>query len=556
MRLAPLRWLASLLCIGFASCTSSEGGGETRNGGGTLVVTVPAEPSTLFPPLVTGVQGMPIIGVIFDRLAEIGDALETFGDRGFTPRLATAWRWAPDSLSIAFTVDSTARWHDGQPVTAEDVRYTFRVYTSDSLAVDVKSLLGNIDSVSVGDPRTATFWFKRRMPRQFYDATYHMFVLPSHLLDTIAMAKLESAAFGRAPVGSGRFRFVRWDPGQRIEVLADTANFRGSAQLDRVIWSIAPDFSASTMRLTAGDADFLEMLRPENLTEIARVPSLRILENRALGYSFLGFNLRDPANRSRPNVLFADVRVRRALTMAVDRERLVRNVFDSLGMVGLGPAPRALIPDTTAFTPLPYNVAAAGALLDSAGWRDHDGDGIRDRNGIPLAFSIHIPSSSVSRQRYGVLLQEQFRLIGVKATPLTLENNAWSNAVYERFAFDTYLGGWQTSPGLVGVRQVWTSRGSGNAGLYENAVFDAHVDSALATFDPTASRRSWARVFQQIHDDAPAIWLYEQRTMAAISHRFVTTPLRADAWYAGLADWRVDPALRIDRDRIGRGTPP
>jgi peptide/nickel transport system substrate-binding protein len=63
-------------------------------------------------------------------------------------------------------------------------------------------------------------------------------------------------------------------------------------------------------------------------------------------------------------------------------------------------------------------------------------------------------------------------------------------------------------------------------------------------------------VFQEIHDDAPAIWLYEQRTMSAISRRFVTTPLRADAWYAGLADWRVDPALRIDRDRIGRGTPP
>jgi len=178
-----------------------------------MIVTVPAEPSTLFPPLLSGTQGAAIVGVLFDRLAEIGDGLETYGDRGFQPRLATSWSWSNDSLSIAFALDSLARWHDGQPVTAEDVRYTFRVYTSDSLVVELRSLLGNIDSVSVRDPRTAIFWFKRRMPRQFYDATYHMYMLSSHLLDTIPMSALESAPFGRHPIGTGRFRFARREPG-------------------------------------------------------------------------------------------------------------------------------------------------------------------------------------------------------------------------------------------------------------------------------------------------------------------------------------------------------
>lgn len=556
MRLSRTRWLSGLLSFTLAACD----GGDTRpavdrDTGGTMIVTVPAEPSTLFPPLMSGTQGAAIVGVVFDRLAEIGDQLETYGDRGFAPRLATEWTWSADSLSIAFALDSLARWHDGQPVTAEDVRYTFRVYTSDSLVVEVKSLLGNIDSVSVRDPRTAVFWFKRRMPRQFYDATYHMYVLPSHLLDTIPMASLERASFGRHPVGTGRFRFARWEPGQRIEIIADTANSRGRAKLDRVIWSIAPDFGASTVKLFAGEADFLEQLRPENLAQVARTPTLRLIDNRALSYGFLGFNLRDSKDQARPNPLFADLRVRRALHMAVDRERLVRNVFDSLGMVALAPAPRALIPDTGAFKQLPFDATAAKALLDSAGWRDSDHDGVRDRNGVSLAFNILIPSSSTSRQRYAVLLQEQYRAIGVKATPQVLENNAWSDAV-DRHAFDAYLGAWQPSPGLVGLTQTWASRGSSNAGRYDSPVFDALLDSALTTFDATASRRYWARAFQQIDDDVPAVWLYEQRSPVAIHRRFITTPLRADGWFVGLSDWRVDPAQRIDRDRIGLGTPP
>ncbi len=555
MRFPQIRWLAGLLGVSFAACTGGERpatGGET---GGTMIIAVPAEPTTLFPPLVTGTQGGAIVGVLFDRLAEIGDALETYGDRGFQPRLASSWTWSADSLSIAFALDSMARWHDGQPVRAEDVRYTFRVYTSDSIAVELKSLLGNIDSVSVRDPRTAVFWFKRRMPRQFYDATYHMYVLPAHLLDAIPMAKLESAPFGRNPVGSGRFRFARWEPGQRIELIADTANARGRAKLDRVIWSIAPDFGSATVKLFAGEADMLENLRPENLAQVTRTPSLRLVDNRTLQYGFLGFNLRDTNDRSRPHPVFGDPLVRRALHLAVDRARLVRNVYDSLGLVALAPAPRALIPDTAAFTQVPYDVAAATALLDSAGWRDSDRDGIRDRNGVSLAFDILVPNSSPPRQRYAVLLQEQYRAIGVKATPKVLEINALIDAI-EGKRFDSYMGGWQTSPGLVGLTQTWASRGSSNAGSYDSPVFDALLDSALTTFDPTASRRYWARAFQQIVNDVPAVWLYEQRSPVAIHRRFLTTPLRADGWFVGLADWRVDPAQRTDRDRIGLGTPP
>jgi peptide/nickel transport system substrate-binding protein len=240
--------------------------------------------------------------------------------------------------------------------------------------------------------------------------------------------------------------------------------------------------------------------------------------------------------------------------MAVDRERVVRNAYDSLGLVALAPAPRALIPDTTAFSGVAFDLAKARALLDSAGWTDSDNDGVRDRNGAPLAFDMLVPNSSASRQRLAVLLQEQFKAIGAKATPQVLEINTLVERV-DGQRFDTYTGGWGSSPGLVGMRQTWTSTGDGNAVRYQNAAFDAAVDSALTTFDRDASRRLWARAFQLILDDAPAIWMAEPRVPMALHRRFIVPTLRPEGWYANLAEWRVDPAQRIDRDRIGLAGP-
>lgn len=546
--------VALLACALISACAGGDKAApDAGDTGGTLVVVMP-EPSTLFPPQVVGTQGGAVISTLFDRLAEIGPALSTFGDTGFAPRLASRWSWSADSLSIAFTLDSAARWHDGAPVRAADVAYTFGVYTNDAVGSTVASLLSNIDSVSVRDERTAVFWFKRRTPQQFYDATYPMYILPAHLLGGIPMDSVGRSAFARNPVGTGRFRFARWDAGARIEIVADTANARGRAKLDRVIWSFVPDMGAATVRLFAGEADFLEAVRPENLAQLEQAPSLRMVVNPSFTYNYLALNQRDPADSTKPHPVFGDSLVRRALSMAVDRERLVRNVLDTLGVVSLGPAPRTLMPDTAAFTQLPYDPNAAKALLDSAGWRDGNNDGVREKNGRDLTFEMIAPNSSPTRSRFVVLLQEQYRAIGVKASPLLLDINTLQERLPQK-RFDSYLGGNSANPGLVGIRQSWMSNGEDNDLKYRSPVFDAYADSALSTFDLAKSRVYWARAFQQAVNDAPAIWLFEQRTPAVLHRRVIIPPLRADGWYYNLADWRVDPAQRIDRDKIGLSAP-
>jgi peptide/nickel transport system substrate-binding protein len=136
--------------------------------------------------------------------------------------------------------------------------------------------------VAARDSLTAVFWFAKRSPMQFYDAVNAMSILPAHLVGDATGPALRSAAIARAPVGSGRFRFVRWNAGASIEVAADTANYRGRPGLDRVIMTVAPDFNTAFARLVGGEADFIEQVPPPNLEQIAADTTLRLLLNRGL----------------------------------------------------------------------------------------------------------------------------------------------------------------------------------------------------------------------------------------------------------------------------------
>ncbi len=142
--------------------------------GGTVLIGLIGEPKTLLPPLVSSEHEQAVMEVLHDRLADIAPTLDVDDDRGFTPRLASAWTWANDSLSIRFTLDPRARWHDGTPVTGADVARTYALYTNPAVGSYVANLLANIDSVTTPDAATATFWFRRRAPQQFYDAVHHM----------------------------------------------------------------------------------------------------------------------------------------------------------------------------------------------------------------------------------------------------------------------------------------------------------------------------------------------------------------------------------------------
>ena len=548
------RLLCALLlcaCVG----TESQSGKST---GGTLVISAGGDPDILVPALLSNVQAAEIVDQVYDRLANIGDSLNILNDAGFTPRLADHWTWSQDSLSIAFHIDPLAKWHDGTPVRSNDVRFTFQSTTDSALGSGIKALIANIDSVATPDSATAVFWFHTRTPQQFYDATFQMPIIPEHIWKGVPPSAWRGSEQARHPIGSGQFRFVRWIPGAAVELAADTANYRGSPRLNRVIWSIAPDFNTAVTRFLSGETDFFEALRRENLPEVAKHPELRLKPYRGLAYIFAQFNLRDPVNHARPHPIFGNRELRRALTMATDRANLVRSVYDSLANPALGPTVRAYPTTDPNLAQIPFDLARARQILDSLGWRDVNGDGIRERNGRPLQFSLAVPNTSKARVQLAVLLQEQLRQAGVKVDVEQLDFPVLIERQRKR-AFDATIGQWSTQPSPGSIRGTWGTAGSrassgSNYSSYENPVFDANVDSALASFNPAARKAYFTKAYDTIIQDAPAIWLAEPLPTVGYHSRLQLAPLRSDAWWAHIADWWIPSDKRIPRDNAPAGT--
>ena len=150
--------LASVIAL--AACTSKETAttSSASETGGTLIIPTLGDAHDVFPPYVNELIGRTVQDMVFDRLAEIDSMLTTVGDKGFSPRIAKSWTWAPDSMSIAFSIDPRARWQDGKPILASDVRYTFNVFTDPKVGSPVAPTLENLDSVTVRDSLTAVVW--------------------------------------------------------------------------------------------------------------------------------------------------------------------------------------------------------------------------------------------------------------------------------------------------------------------------------------------------------------------------------------------------------------
>ncbi len=553
-RPAWTRALRVLVPAALAACQTPERTGRTGIDGGTIVISAGTDADVFFPPTTVNPTSVQVDGQVFEHLAEPGEELNTIGDAGWTGRLATSWTWGRDSLSIAFHLDPAAHWHDGRPVRARDVLFTYRLYVDPQVGSSVAPLLQNIDSVTATDSTTAVFWFKHRSPQQFFDAAFQMRILPEHLLADIPRPRLQTSEFARHPIGSGPYRFVRWVPRQLVELEADTSYHRGRPHIDRLIWSIAPDPNAAFLRLLSGDADVVEYLRPPDIEQLAKHPELKAVRYPSLAYVYLLFNERDPAHPARPHPVFGNREVRRALTMAVDRPRLVRAVLDTLADVAVGPLTRAIPGYDSTIAQIPYAPDSAKRLLDALGWRAGP-DGIRRRGGQPLRFAIAVPSSSTPRVRSAVLLQQMFKAVGADVTIDQMDFPTHFQRM-QAGQFDASVFAFMSDGNPSTIRQSWSvaaarTKDGDNYGSYENPRFDALIDTAAMQMDPVRANAYYRRAYEVLLADAPAVWLYEPATFAGMHRRVVPVGMRADAWWANLDRWYIPADQRIPRDRIG-----
>jgi peptide/nickel transport system substrate-binding protein len=549
-----MRSSVSLIAIAalLTACSGDKSASSSSASGGTVILALSGDAISIYPPSIIDLTGRLVQDQVFDRLAEIGQDLNTIGDKGFSPRLAQRWTWARDSMSIAFSIDPRARWHDGKPVTASDVRFSLNAFKDPKFESPVAALVTNIDSVHVQDSLTAVFWFKKHTPEQFYDAAYQVIVMPEHVYGGIPADQMRTSPVARNPIGSGRFRFVRWEPSVQMELIADTSNYRGRSKLDRIVITPTPEASAGATKLMAGTADLMDNFPLPRAGELDTSSVARKMVWANFGGVFLALNPNARKSKSAPHPIFSDRQTRRALSMAVDRVSMLKNVFGADGRLSHGPFSASSPYADTTLHPLAYDTTAAKAAFDSAGWRVGP-NGIRAKSGRPLRFSITVPPSP-TRTQYAQLLQAELKKVGVQVDidavdPKTLAERQNSQD------YDALMASFVADPSASSLRQNWGTEGIGPDGQnflkYSNKKFDALLDTATQSFDPATRRRYTSRAFQTILDDAPAIFLYDLFVLQGLNRRIVTAPMRTDEWWANLADWTIAPGKQIDRDKIG-----
>jgi peptide/nickel transport system substrate-binding protein len=552
----PRRYrLTSCLIVALSITAACERrGGCTGSYCGTVIDAAIGEPPTLLPTSTDEIVARDIGEQLFLKLADVGMSLNTAGDEDFQPLLAERWEW-DGPMTLVFHINPAARWQDGQRVSAADVAFTFDAYTDSAVASPFRPQLSRIASVTARDSLTAVFRFKERYAEMMYDAVYHMRVLPAHLLRSVPRNQWRTAQFGRQPIGNGPYRFVRWQPAQSIELVADSNFFLGRPAIRRLIWRFTPNAQVAVTQLIAGEADIREQLvTSENVGRVRAAQQVTLYPYKGNSYAYFGFNQRANGDTTKPHPLFGDREIRRALTMAVDRARLVRSTLGDLGKVPPGPMSTLLWIWDPEMRQLPYDTAQAVRTLNARGWRDHDNDGIRDRNGQPLAFRVLVPTTSALRRQYARLLQEQFRTIGVQMDIDEVESAVvGQRAQAGRFDAIILARAQDPSPSS-GILQSWTRAGLGGSNFvrYHNPEFDRLVNRAVSAPTQDAARSFWRAAIETINTDAPAIFLFALDNMGAVHSRVQNVQLRPDSWSALLRTWRIPSDRLIDRDRVER----
>jgi len=462
---------------------------------GRLVIPLGGEPSILNPILSSDSASSAVEGMIFSGMVRINERLEV------EPDLAESWDISRDGLTWTFHLRKDVKWHDGKPFTAHDVKFTF-----DSILNPKVNSVRRGDYIIDGDPirfdAVDRHTLRAVLPKPFapFLVRSGMSVIPRHLLEG---KDINTAEFNRKPVGTGPFRFSNWLSGDHVKVVRNEDYYLGRPLLAEVVLKTIPDSNSRLIALKTGEIDESD-IPPKDYRSIRKEPNLNIFEYQGLVYTYFGFNL-----RKKP---FSDVRVRRALAHATDKSQLISLVLKGLGEAAYCPSSPVSWAYSNNVAKYPYDLEKARALLKEAGLEDG------------FEFTVLVNQGNKEREKAAVILQQQWKKIGVKLNIRVMEWSAMLKIVdapQDPKDFDAVIIGWS-----LGVdpdaRSIWHSDeypGGLNFVGYRNHEVDKLIEQGRTAMERSRRKSIYARMNRIISEDQPYIFLWYPKSVVAVSDR-------------------------------------
>lgn len=476
--------------------------------GGTLTQSLPADPTTLHPINSSDTYSRAIHDYTFDSL--LTNDLTTYE---FKPALAEKYEGSKDGTEWVFTLREGAKFHDGTPVTAEDVKFSFDVIWNDKFQTAQKRpYYENIGSPEIVDARHIKFKFKKKYVLNLqYVAT--TLIVPKHVYQDADNKKLNKTI-----VGSGPYKLETYDRGTRIVLKRNsdwygfkTPQYKDMWNFENLVFKIVKEENVELEMFKKGDLDFigltpeqymLKTTGPEWGTKLLKIKT----ENKApKGYGFVAWNLK--------NDLFKDRDVRIALAHLLNRKLMNEKFLFNMSLLMPGPVYPLSDYHSTNVKPIEFDPKKAAMLLKKAGWSDSDKNGILDKqiNGQKKEFSFTLLNPNEDFNKYLTIYKEDAKKAGIEIQLKNIEWNSFMKLVDER-NFDSVTLGWGNGDVEWEEKQLWHTDSIANAGSnfvsYSNPEVDKLIDQARELLDRKKRLPLVRKIDELIAADQPYAFLF------------------------------------------------
>ncbi len=536
--IAPLlRALVALaLCLAVADCskiqTSTQAGQQAPSHPGVVRVVGAGTLDSLVPELSASAASS-------DAAMFWGGWFFLVDDKGqLVPDLATEIPTdknggiSADGRTITYHLRKGVLWHDGVPFTAADAVFTWHAIMNPANNVVSRTGWDQIDSMSAPDDHTLVVTLKRpyapAIATFFAPSLAPMPVLPAHLLKDLP--DINHAAYNNKPVGTGPFMVALYQPQIGITLVANPHYWRGPPKLKEIDYLIIPDSNTRTIMMRTGEADLYSDAQVNQLPELATIQRATLHRTPFNEFYYLTFNVTHPP--------LDDVRIRRALAMAIDKQYIIRNVMHNAADPAVGDQPSYLYTyDPHVGAPV-YDPKGAAALFDATGWK-LGADGMRSKNGKPLELVYVFDREASDGERLGAILQQQLRAAGVDLSIKGIAHSIYyadknAGGILSQGKFDIAYEGW-----IGGVDPddiaLWAcdQRGGFNHSFICDPRIDAAERDALTHYDTATRKAAYGRIQDLLAADVPVDFLWWTRRnddVANSMHGYEPAPAVTTFW--------------------------
>ena len=519
----PLALLMAVVMVTLTGC----GGSGSDESGSSIIIGQSSEVANLNPMIQPRTPDSNVQCLIFDYLVIPDENLNYVGD------LAESWDISDDGTVYTFHLQEGVKWHDGEDFNADDVVFTLTALASPEYTGGNEGRVMSIVGASEYQAGTAdsvegikkiddyTVEITLASPNAAFLSNMYVAMLPEHILGEESPADWGNDDFNRAPIGTGKYKFVEWEAGQYISLERNDEYFGTMPSIENVVVQFGAD-TTLVAALLNGEIDVLYNLPATEIENVEAVDGVGVYNYEMMSVYYIGLNQLDPD--------LSDLRVRQALAYALDKQTIVDTVYGETATVANDIFPDNHWSHNPEVTVYEYNPEKAMALLEEAGYTMNDSTGYYEKDGETLHLTYDMSTSTDGRQ-VAALIQQYWKAIGVEmevieqdfatlAYSKLLPNNATEETTAESFQCYTLGFGVEADPEEYNAYlSTSTGAGSWNFIHYSNPQVDELFQQQLLETDPDARADCFHQIAQIISDDVPWIPLYNKATSAGLSDR-------------------------------------